>query len=68
MIPVPHLPLWRGGEGSGHPALEAPEHVRNPMRLALLLAFALALSGCAPGSASLLYCMAVDHDINRKCQ
>lgn len=37
-------------------------------RLALLLAVALALSGCAPGTAALLYCAAVDHDINRKCQ
>jgi hypothetical protein len=38
------------------------------MRLALLLAVALALSGCAPGTASLLYCVAVDHDINKRCQ
>ena len=37
------------------------------MRLSLLLAFAIALSGCAPGSASLLYCMAVDHDVNKRC-
>lgn len=33
----------------------------------VLLAFAIALSGCAPGSASLLYCMAVDHDVNKRC-
>lgn len=38
------------------------------MRLILALAFTLALSGCAPGSASLLYCMAVDHDVNKRCQ
>lgn len=34
--------------------------------LAGLLAFAL--SGCGPGTGALLYCLAVDHDINRKCQ
>lgn len=33
-----------------------------------LLALALTLSACAPGTGALLYCMAVDHDINRKCQ
>lgn len=38
------------------------------MRLFAILALAVALSGCAPGTASLLYCVAVDHDINRKCQ
>lgn len=37
------------------------------MRLALLLAVALALSGCSPGTASLLYCAAVDHDVNKRC-
>lgn len=31
-----------------------------------LLALASALSGC--GSGALLYCLAVDHDINRRCQ
>lgn len=39
------------------------------MRLtAALIALALLTCGCAPGTASLLYCLAVDHDINRKCQ
>lgn len=33
-----------------------------------LLALASVLSACAPGTGALLYCMAVDHDINRKCQ
>lgn len=33
--------------------------------LALL---ALVLSACAPGTQALLYCLAVDHDISRKCQ
>lgn len=33
-----------------------------------LLALASVLAACAPGTGALLYCMAVDHDINRKCQ
>mgnify|MGYP001810552159 CR=1 FL=1 len=38
------------------------------MRLsAALLAFALMLGGCAPGTGVLLYCLAVDHDVNRRC-
>lgn len=37
------------------------------MRIILILAFTVLLSGCAPGSAALLYCLAVDHDANRKC-
>lgn len=35
---------------------------------AALTALALLLCACAPGTGALLYCMAVDHDINRKCQ
>lgn len=35
------------------------------MRLALLLAVALALSGC--GNTAMLYCIAVDHDVNKRC-
>ena len=39
------------------------------IRIALAGALALAvLSGCAPGTASLLYCLANDHNINRRCQ
>jgi len=37
-------------------------------RLLLAVALAAALSGCTPGAGALLYCLAVDHDINRKCQ
>lgn len=33
-----------------------------------LLALALLLSACAPGTGALLYCIAVDGDANRKCQ
>lgn len=37
------------------------------MKRLVMAALVLAcLSACAP--ASLVYCMAVDHDINRKCQ
>ena len=32
-----------------------------------LIALASFLSACS-GSGALLYCLAVDHDINRKCQ
>lgn len=32
-----------------------------------LIALAL-LTACAPGTGTLLYCLAVDHDINRRCQ
>ncbi len=32
-----------------------------------LLALASVLTGCG-GTGALLYCMAVDHDINRRCQ
>lgn len=37
--------------------------------LAAVLAAALSapLAGCAPGAGALLYCLAVDHDINRRC-
>lgn len=38
------------------------------LRLVLAAVLAASLSACAPGSAALLYCLAVDHDINRKCQ
>ncbi len=37
------------------------------IRFAAIVALSLVLSGCGP-TATLLYCMAVDHDINRKCQ
>lgn len=33
----------------------------------LLLAFASVTTACAPGSGALLYCLAVDHDVNRRC-
>lgn len=32
-----------------------------------LLALASVLSACS-GAGALLYCLAVDHDMNRKCQ
>jgi hypothetical protein len=42
------------------------------MKLTAALGLALlalaCLSACAPGAGSLLLCMAVDHDINRRCQ
>ncbi|AEI71084.1 hypothetical protein [EBPR siphovirus 2] len=38
-------------------------------RVAIVLAISLSLlSGCAPGTGAILYCLAVDHDVNRKCQ
>lgn len=33
-----------------------------------LLALASMVAACAPGTGALLYCLAVDHDINRRCQ
>lgn len=33
-----------------------------------VVALALMLSACAPGTGAFLYCLAVDHDPNRKCQ
>lgn len=33
-----------------------------------LLVLASIVSGCAPGTGALLYCLAVDGDVNRKCQ
>lgn len=33
-----------------------------------LLALASVVFGCAPGTRALLYCLAVDGDVNRKCQ
>lgn len=33
-----------------------------------VLALASIASGCAPGTGALLYCIAVDHDVNRRCQ
>lgn len=32
-----------------------------------LIALASLLSACAPGTGALLYCLAVDHDVNRRC-
>lgn len=34
----------------------------------VLLALSVALPACAPGSGALLYCIAVDHIPNKKCQ
>lgn len=33
-----------------------------------MLMLASTLPACAPGTGALLYCLAVDHDANRKCQ
>lgn len=38
------------------------------MRLALTLVLSLLLSGCLSDTGALLYCMANQHNINRKCQ
>lgn len=38
------------------------------VRLVLAAVLAAGLSACSPGTGALLYCLAVDHDINRKCQ
>jgi len=35
---------------------------------AILIVVVAFSAGCAPGTGALLYCLAVDHDINRKCQ
>lgn len=39
----------------------------NKLALLCLLAAGLTLAGCS-GFGSYAYCLAVDHDINRKCQ
>lgn len=39
------------------------------MRVILACLICVALAGCSAGMAgTLLYCLAVDHDTNRKCQ
>lgn len=34
----------------------------------LLLAAGLSLGGCSSGLGAYAYCIAVDHDINKRCQ
>ena len=41
--------------------------MRNAALGLVLLALASILSGCS-GTGALLYCLAVDHDVNRRCQ
>lgn len=38
------------------------------MRLALILAFSILLSGCVRDTGTLLYCIAVDGSAARKCR